>query len=128
MVLVFGSGILALMASLPLPPMPLFVLLFLLVPAVMPLAGLYCLANSLRVEASSQGLITTREVFGIPCMRRRASIGEIIKISHRAIPGHYQLAAHLRDGREIIVGDGIPWSLAEHLQRRLQEVLKLKQP
>jgi hypothetical protein len=100
---------------------------FMLVHTTLAFAGLYYLTNTLRIEASSRELIIIRRAFGIPCVRRRASAREIMKITHRVIfTGKFRLAAILHDGREITVGDAIPMSLVEYLQRRLEQALQLK--
>jgi hypothetical protein len=101
---------------------------------VLPL-GLHWLTNSLRIEASSRGLVSKRRILGMPFIQR-ASAHEIIRIRrlrfrrkdvHGRTRARYRLVALLDDGRSITVGKHIPRKdLARHLRRLLRKALNLQ--
>jgi hypothetical protein len=132
--LIFGTAIFAFIVSrydekmfAGADPMAIsFVLFFVALFAIPPLAGLYGLMNSLQVEASARELLSRRRILGVT-LTRRAPATEIIRIEHRDRRGS-RLVACLRNGSEITVGDGIPRSVAKLLQYRLEQALQLKQP
>lgn len=111
------------------------ILIFALVGVLLLLLGLYSLVNSLHVELSPRGVLSTRSVFGI-AFTRYAALADIVKIESRITSQtnggnefrvRYTLYAHLRDGNKLPVGDDIPGPrLAEHLRGVILQALNLK--